>query len=405
MKKILLVFSAIAVALVSSCSYDDKPLTDRVDALDSRLTKLETAVQKINEGIGDIKSVVEALENGDKIVSVTPVEGGFEVVYSKAGKFTIKNGADGKDGQDGVTPVIDTRKDADGIYYWTVNGEFLLDKDGQKLPVTSHITPKVRLNNDNFEISYDNEATWEILGPAGSIPPGAIVINEVKEAADAVTFVLSNGQSISIPKAVEFAMEVNKYAGAVKPGSKSTTISVRITGADKETIIDAIATGGFEVTKVQINVVGDIPYGADLTISVPDPLPANGKIFIFASNSKGVTVSKVLKFENGEFMLDAVGEQGAMPEGGVLNIPAGGDNVWFTITTTYGYEISIPEDAKSWITDITDQMMMMMTKAARTDYVVLKVAPNTTGKERRTFVNFLLGIQTLDSIEIVQAAN
>lgn len=403
MKKIILIFVAISAILVSSCSYDDKPLTDRVDALDSRLTKLEAAVQKINEGIGDIKSVVEALEKGDKIVSVTPVEGGFEVVYSKAGKFTIKNGTDGKDGQDGTTPVIDTKKDADGIYYWTVNGEFLM-KDGKKLPVTSHVTPKVRLEGDNFEISYDNGKSWEVIGAAGSIPPGAVVINEVKDEAGAVTFVLSNSQTIVIPKVAEFAMEINKYAGAVKPGSSSTLIPVKLIGADIETVVDAIATGGFEVTNVQIKVMGDIPYGADLIISVPDPMPANGKIFIFASNSKGVTVSKVLKFENGEFSLDDVmSDSGAMAEGGVINIPAAGDIVYITLSTNYGYEISMPEDAKSWITDITDQMMM--TKSVRMDFVVLNIDPNTTGKKRETFVNFLLGAQILNSLKIIQTAN
>ena len=389
MKKIILFFVAIAATLVSSCSYDDKPLTDRVDALDSRLTKLEAAVQKINEGIGDIKSVVEALEKGDKIVSVTPVEGGFEVVYSKAGKFTIKNGKDGADGQDGVTPVVSTKLDADGIYYWTVNGEYLLDNAGKKLPVTSHITPKVRLEGDNFEISYDNGKNWEVLGAAGSIPPGAIVINEVKDEAGAVTFVLSDGQTIVIPKAAEFALVVNEYAGAVTPGSGSTNISYELFGSDTGSMVEAFATGGFEVTRVSYTIADDPSKGL-VEIKVPSPMPENGKVFIFGINSKGVTVSRVIKFEEGQFMADAMGTNEVGAEGGECM-------VW--VNTNYDYSVSMSEDVKAWITYVPH------TKALRSEIPTFIVAPNTTGKERRATIGFLRGIQTIQTFEIIQAGN
>ena len=385
MKKIFFILVAIAATLVSSCSYDDKPLTDRVDALDSRLTKLEAAVQKINEGIGDIKSVVEALEKGDKIVSVTPVEGGFEVVYSKAGKFTIKNGTDGKDGQDGATPVIDTKKDADGIYYWTVNGEFLM-KDGQKLPVTSHITPKVRLEGDNFEISYDNGKSWEVIGAAGSIPPGAIVINEVKDEAGAVTFVLSNGQTIVIPKVAEFALKVNEYAGAITPGSTSTNIPYELVGADTGSMVEAFATGGFEVTRVSYTIADD-PSKGMIDIKVPSPMPENGKIFIFGINSKGVTVSRILKFEAGDFFADVMGNEVGV-DGGTCEV---------FVATNYGYEVAIPDEAKSWIT------YMAPTKAMREEFSIFEIAPNTTGKERRATIGFIRGVQTIQTFEIIQA--
>lgn len=386
MKKFFLLFVAIAAAMVSSCSYDDKPLTDRVDALDSRLTKLEAAVQKINEGIGDIKSVVEALEKGDKIVSVTPVEGGFEVVYSKAGKFTIKNGTDGKDGQDGTTPVIDTKKDADGIYYWTVNGEFLM-KDGKKLPVTSHITPKVRLEGDNFEISYDNGKSWEAIGAAGSIPPGAIVINEVKDEAGAVTFVLSNGQTIVIPKVEEFALVVDEYSGAITPGSTSTNIPYELVGADTGSMVEAFATGGFEVTRVSYTIADD-PSKGMIDIKVPSPMPENGKVFIFGINSKGVTVSRIVKFEEGEFMGDDMGMNQIGAEGGEYMV---------LVMTNYGYSVSIPDDAKSWITYVP------ATKAVREEIATFTIAPNTTGKERKATIGFIRGVQTIQTFEIIQA--
>ena len=45
-------------------------------------------------------------------------------------------GTPGADGQDGYTPVIGVRMDTDGIYYWTLDGEWLLDDQGNKMRVT-----------------------------------------------------------------------------------------------------------------------------------------------------------------------------------------------------------------------------------------------------------------------------
>ena len=47
-----------------------------------------------------------------------------------------KPGADGADGKDGQTPVIGIKKDTDGKYYWTLNGAWLYDDNGNKIPTT-----------------------------------------------------------------------------------------------------------------------------------------------------------------------------------------------------------------------------------------------------------------------------
>jgi hypothetical protein len=85
---------------------------------------------------------------------------GYSITFSKSGTIVIyhgkdgEDGKDGNDGQDGVdgkpgadgndgadgkdghTPVISVRKDTDGVYYWTLDGEWLLDADGNKIPTT-----------------------------------------------------------------------------------------------------------------------------------------------------------------------------------------------------------------------------------------------------------------------------
>ena len=382
------IYSVLAVFLLlgmTGCSYNDKPLIDRVDNLDNRLSRLEARVQEMNTDITEIYTVIRALEEGDKIVAVSPVEGGYEITFSKSGTLSIKDGKDGIDGTDGVTPVVAARKDTDGLFYWTVNGDFLLDKEGHKLPVTTHITPQLRLQGDNFEISYDKGISWEVLGQAGSIPEGSLLISKVTDSPDQVTFLLSDGQTIVIPKAKEFSLQIDFTAGAVKPGATSALIPYKLEGADAGSMVEAFATGGFEVESVNYDIADD-PKSGNVQVKVPSPIPENGKVFIFGINSKGVTVSKVLRFEKGVFESTVDGN----------NVPFEGGTVIVWIRTNYAWELSIPEEVRTWISQLS-------TKAVTENIVELQVARNT-GVERRVTLGIRRGIETLQTFEIIQEA-
>lgn len=385
MNKLYSVLAAFLLVGMSGCSYNDQPLIDRVDNLDNRLSRLEAQVQEMNTAITEIYTVIRALEEGDQIVALTPVEGGYEITFSKSGTLSIKDGKDGIDGTDGVTPVIAARKDLDGLFYWTLNGDFLLDEDGQKLPVTSHLTPRLRLNGDNFEISYDEGTSWEILGPAGSLPEGALLISKVTDSSDQVTFVLSDGQSLVIPKAKEFSLQIDLTSGAVKPGATSALIPYKLTGADVGSMVEAFATGGFEVVSVNYDIADD-PKSGNVQVKVPSPMPENGKVFIFGINSKGVTVSKILRFEKGIFESAVDGN----------NVPCEGGTVTVWLRTNYAWELSIPEEARTWISQLS-------TKAVTEHILELKVAQNT-GAERRVTLGIRRGIETLQTFEIIQEA-
>lgn len=89
-----------------------------------------------------------------------------------------KDGQDGQDGKDGTTPIIGVALDPiDNAYYWTLNGDWLLDKDGNRIPLTSRdgqngadgkdgITPQLKIENGYWYVSTDNGKTWTQLGKA-----------------------------------------------------------------------------------------------------------------------------------------------------------------------------------------------------------------------------------------------
>ena len=165
-----------------------------MDKAENDIKELRTLVEKLNTDLSSLATVVDGLKKQDKIVSVSelPDKSGYKVVFSESGEFTIyngKNGLDGKDGKDGTngtngedgkTPTIGVKLDADGNYYWTVNGEYLLDDQGNKIAATAHVaTPQLRINEGNFEISYNGGVTWEVIGSAGNA--GNVVFSKVED--------------------------------------------------------------------------------------------------------------------------------------------------------------------------------------------------------------------------------
>ena len=131
MKKLLsLVFCGL---LLFGCSdkYDDSALRNDLNDLENRVTKLEELCKQMNTNISSLQTIVTALQNNVYVTGTTPLmkdgkEIGYTITFSKGNPITIYHGKDGQDGEDGTTPTISVKKDTDGVYYWTLNGEFIM---------------------------------------------------------------------------------------------------------------------------------------------------------------------------------------------------------------------------------------------------------------------------------------
>ena len=215
MKKIYLLLLGLTICLFSACHNE---IWDAIDGLDSRVTKLEELCKEMNTNITSLQTIVSVLQSNDFITGIVEIKKngeviGYTITFGKHDPITIYHGQDGKDGQngqngadgkDGSTPVIGVAQDTDGVYYWTLNGEWLLDDNGNKLPVSGKdgqngtngsngqdgadgkdgqdgedgkdgadgqngkdgITPQLKIEEGYWYISYDNGATWTQLGKA-----------------------------------------------------------------------------------------------------------------------------------------------------------------------------------------------------------------------------------------------
>lgn len=373
-KKFLAAWAMGLIAL-AGCTYDDTALTERVSKVEKDVSELRTLVEGLNVNIKALVTTVDALKNADQITAVEklPDGSGYTVTYSKSGMITIvngKNGLDGNNGKDGVTPLISVRLDADGTYYWTVNGGYLLDDKGAKIPATAHIaTPQIRINAGNFEISYNNGTTWEVIGTAGA--QDAVVFKQVIDGEASVKFVLADGTEITIPKARQFVINVASTTVIMKPG-QTANVFYTIAAGDANTVVDAFATKGFAVAVSASNATS-----GRLTITAPDPL-TDGKVYLFAVKGDGTTAARIFSCEEGVFTIDETAF--------AVHVPAAGGHVKVPVSTNMQY-FAMVDPAYGWI-------KLLDTRAVRKETLTFEVAENTSKDPREGIVivsNDLIG--------------
>lgn len=215
----------------------------------------------MNTNIEALQGIVEALEEHDYIVDVVENEDGYTINFAKGDSITIKNGKDGAngndgangaDGADGQTPVIGIAEE-DGVYYWTVNGEWLTDANGNKIKAVGSdgangadgndgangtngndgVTPQLKIEDNKWFVSYDEGATWVELGV---VAEGDVVVAnpiEVTEDEKCVYFKFSDAQVITIAKVTPLEIELESISDAatgslVKVGYTITTTAKRV---------------------------------------------------------------------------------------------------------------------------------------------------------------------------------
>ena len=332
----LLCICCLSLGLLGSCKYDDSDLVERVDNLEGRLAKLEEQCKQINANINSLQIIVNALKEANHITSISNlvengVEIGYKIEFAKSDPIHIyhgKAGADGARGEDGYTPLIGVKKDKDGIYYWTLDGNWLTDNDGNKVRAQgldgkdgyngkdgkdgedgkdgkdgkdgyngsdgkdgkdgyngkdgkdgyngkNGVTPKLRIKDGNWDVSYNNGVSWETLGSAtGGVVPCPIKSVEVKGRY--VLFTLNSGDEIKIP-----------LYNAITIKFEETTIGM---GASSQIDLLYTLTGG---DNVKVSAIGEgvrtsVDESAKKLTITTDVNFTGGKVLVHATDGNNV---------------------------------------------------------------------------------------------------------------------
>ena len=161
-----------------SCKYDDDELWEQVNSLNDRLTSVEAQLPTMNSGISSLSTIINQMKKNVSVTKVETTKTGYVIHFSDGKTATISNGKDGLNGKDGQNgkdaPIVGIGLFEDE-YYWnqTIDGKtsWLVDKDGNKLPVTGKdaITPLLKVNVSGFwMVSYDGGINYtEVIGEDG----------------------------------------------------------------------------------------------------------------------------------------------------------------------------------------------------------------------------------------------
>lgn len=202
MKKLF--YIALTLLALTSCH---KAIWDKLNDHEERIRKLELFCNQLNTNINSLQAIVNAINARDYVKDVLPIteDGiiiGYTITFNSSNPINIYNG---KNGEDAHTPIIGIKKDVDEIYYWTLDGEWILGSDGNKVRADGGkdgITPLLKIQDDYWWISYDNTATWTKLGKATGEQgeSGESMFQDIYQDNRFVYLVLADGEIIQLTK-------------------------------------------------------------------------------------------------------------------------------------------------------------------------------------------------------------
>lgn len=137
MKKELVMSLGLALSCLACSKYDDSALNDRLAKLEQRVGAIEEKVKVANEDIKTLKSLVSASTQGKTITEVKETNEGYDLIFSDKQVISIKHG---RNGAEGHRPQISVAQE-NGVYYWQLDGQWLLDAQGQKVRVSGETGP------------------------------------------------------------------------------------------------------------------------------------------------------------------------------------------------------------------------------------------------------------------------
>ena len=434
-KAFLLLLAALTLA---ACKYDDSALWEQVNqnteelaAQAARIAALEAWQAETNTNIQALQTL---LSTTDYITAVTPVvkdgvEVGYTISFLHTPAITIYHGTKGDKGDTGDTPQIGAAQAEDGNWYWTLNGEFLTDADGNPIRANGtqgeqgepgsdgddgisaplpqlatgtklteqNVTTDTQNNPiepDAIYLSVDGGQTWtRVSGEKGNTgdtgatgatgPKGDSFFKSIDYTSndDYVTFTLADGTTkFSVPRYVEISLTFDVSDVWLVYGEK-TMIQCTVTGIDSPTADDlyliAVPDGWTAVIK-------------DLTIIVTAPnTDSEGEILVMLDNKKGNTTIGRIPVKATQSIVDGTSLKAGGLTGGDLAAEIGSHTGLTSITVTSG-EIN------------DDDWAAVKSQGSLTDLDLAGATYTGTNAANIVYIEHLGGNSTLQTLKLPQ---
>ena len=200
---VLALVMPVFLSVFSSCT---DMVREDLDKTHAKLQALQELAGAVNRDLTALDLIVKELDDGHTIQpeSFQETEDGYEVSFRDGKKVFIPYGKDGVDGRT-LIPV-GVKDDADTLY-WQVDGEWLLDKNGERIRAgaTDGIPPRFEVRDDGWwYISVDGGKTFEPFRSCEEMD-GFGVFKDVKPLGqDRYMLTMWNGETYEISSQLPF---------------------------------------------------------------------------------------------------------------------------------------------------------------------------------------------------------
>ncbi len=203
MKKLFGLLLLLPLLLASACT-DLDDVNNQLADHERRLQLLEELVRQANDNIKTLQGLIEAQAQNLRVVSCVPTKDGtaYILTFNDGTAIVVKNGIDGK------APEIGVKTGEDGKLYWTINGDFMRNGDGNRIAAegVEGAKPTLRVNTDGcWEMSADGGKTWMTITDAEGKPVKATGVEKPVDLTitedEYSVIIIYNGHAFVLPKA------------------------------------------------------------------------------------------------------------------------------------------------------------------------------------------------------------
>ena len=375
---------ALLVLLTMLCGCTGM-VEDELAETHAKLKALQELVASVNKDLTTLDLIVSKLDDSHTIEpgSLKETEDGYEISFRDGKKIFIPYGKDGKDGRT-LIPV-GVRSDEDSLYYWTVDGEWYLDAEGNKMRAgatdgvdgVDGIVPQIKVEDGFWWISYDEGQNFDKLVSCEDMD-GVGVFSGV-DTSDSTKMVLKllDGTSIDIPRLtslkVSFAGPVMDTvliaAGELLP----IPYEVSVEGADAGSLIVTAGTDGVYSSRL---VEGSEPGKGVALVQAPAVF-SEGYILLSAV-CDGYSAIKMISFKERQITpaADTV----------TVRMSSGSDTVKVAFSANFEFTVSWSEEWLKMAQDTVSRDTLIFISTPNTSDTIRTCTVKVSPKDNPNFV-------------------
>ena len=358
--RLLALVLPVFLSVFSGCTEQVRPELDETHA---KLQALQELADAVNWDLHILDLIVEELDDGHTILPETYrlTEDGYEVSFRDGKTVVIPFGKDAIDGRQFIPVGV---KAEDGVYYWQVDGEWLLDADGNRIRAgaSDGVPPRFKVEDGKWWISIDGGENFSEFSSCEEMDGMGVFRSVDQTPLGKVILTLWDGETIELSSRFPFRMSFEGpvrdtlliAAGEVLP----IPYKVHVDGETDQPIVVTSGTDGVYVSGIEAldDTTGVVRVHAPAEY-------ADGYILLSASCG-GYSALKMITFRPREITPAA----SFVP----VRLGSGEEPKVLPYKANFAYVIKMPQEG-SWLEVVSDP---------ETGELTFKPQPNTGSKVR-----------------------